>query len=232
MKAKIYKAVVFDLFGTLVGTFSSSAHDIVLENMAKTLGVEIGAFAQLFDYDMRKAREMGNFPSIEENIKVACKQMGVNPSATTIDKAARHRFDFMKDALDPRNDAIQTIVQIKSKGYKTGLISDCSPEVPMLWSETPFAKIVDVPIFSCEVGIKKPDQRIYKLLCDRLGVKPEECLYIGDGDSSELEGAIEVGMDPVLIRIKGEDAYDRDRPLVDHWKGKKISVLSDIMQFV
>jgi len=232
MKSKNYKAVVFDLFGTLVSTFSSSMHDIVLENMAKMLDVPNDAFAKLFDYDMRAAREMGDFASIEENIKIACKQLGVNPGTTTIEKAAIYRFDFMENALAPRKDAIQTMVQIRSKGHKIGLISDCSPEVPVLWSASPFAKIVDVPIFSCEVGIKKPDQGIYNLLCDRLGVKPTECLYVGDGDSFELEGALEAGMDPVLIRVEGEDTYDRDRPLAANWKGKKISVISDIMQFV
>jgi putative hydrolase of the HAD superfamily len=112
------------------------------------------------------------------------------------------------------------------------LISDCSPEVPVLWSKTPFAKLIDVPIFSCEVGIKKPDQEIYRLLCDRLGAAPGECLYVGDGDSFELEGALEAGMTPILIRVAGEDEYDRDRPSADAWNGEQISELSGILQFV
>jgi putative hydrolase of the HAD superfamily len=232
MKSKNYKAIVFDLFGTLVTTFSSRAHDIVLFNMAKALGVPDGAFAKLFDYDMRTAREIGDFPTIEENIEAACNQLGENPTATAIGEAAGYRFDFMRNALVPRNDALETIDQIRLKGYVIGLISDCSPEVPIMWSKTPFAKIIDVPIFSCEVGIKKPDQRIYNLLCDQLGVKPNECLYVGDGDSSELEGASVAGMDPVLFRAKGEDEHDRDRPLVDSWKGKKVSQLSDVLRLV
>jgi putative hydrolase of the HAD superfamily len=162
----------------------------------------------------------------------ACNLLGINPKPSDIGKAAKFRYEFMERSLIPRKDAVETINQIKTKGYVTGLISDGSPEVPILWSKTPFVKIIDVPIFSCEVGIKKPDREIYPLLCDRLGVQPNECLYVGDGDSSELEGALGVGMDPVLIRVKDEDEHDRDRPLANTWKGKKISGLSDVLQFI
>ena len=229
---KKYKAIVFDLFGTLVGTFSSSAHDIVLENMAATLGVPDRAFASLFDYDMRKARELGAYASIEGNIEIACNQLGLNPTAAAIEEAAKYRYDFMEKALVPRGDAVQTLAQIRAKGYAIGLLSDCSPEVPQLWPNTPFVGIIDVPVFSCEVGLKKPDPGIYKLLCERLGLGAEACLYVGDGDSLELEGALGVGMDPVLIRVQGEDEDDRDRPLADKWQGKKVSKLSDVLQFV
>lgn len=227
-----YKAVIFDLFGTLVGTFLSSTHDLVLDKMAKALGVQDEAFAKLFDYDMRFDRETGKYSTIEENIKRACNLLGKNPKPTDIAKAAKSRFEFMERSLLPRKDAIQTINRIKTKGYVTGLISDCSPEVPVLWPKTPFAKIIDVSVFSCEVGIKKPDQRIYQILCNKLAIEPGECLYIGDGDSSELEGALEVGMEPVLIRVKGEDDHDRDRPLADTWNGRKVFSLSDVLQYL
>jgi putative hydrolase of the HAD superfamily len=227
-----YKAVVFDLYGTLVGTFSSSAHDLVLNKMANILGVENKAFAKLFDYDMRYAREMGQFSTTGENIKSICTMLGVNPGIADLEKAAECRLEFTERSLLPRNDAIQTIHQIKSKGYAIGLISDCSPEVPILWPKTPFATLVHKAVFSCEVKIKKPDPRIYQLLCEQLEVEPGECLYVGDGDSSELEGALEVGMDPVLVRVPGEGDYDRDRPSANLWNGKKVSGLSDILQYV
>lgn len=227
-----YKAVVFDLFGTLVGTFSSNAHDLVLNEMAKILGLEYEAFARLFDCDMRYAREMGKYATLEENIESVCILLGVNPGGNAIEKAAKCRMEFTERSLLPRSDAIQTLNQIKSKGYAIGLISDCSPEVPIVWPKTPFAKLVQVPVFSCEVGIKKPDQRIYQILCEKLKIEPGECLYVGDGDSSELAGALEVGMDPVLIRVQGENDHDRDRPVVDSWNGKKVSSLSDILQYI
>jgi putative hydrolase of the HAD superfamily len=227
-----YSAVIFDLFGTLVNTFSSSDHDLVLAEMAKVLGVQYDAFAQLFDYDMRYDREVGEYSSIEENIKRACNLLGETPKPADVSKAVKFRYEFMEQSLIPRKDAIRTINQMKVKGYIIGLISDCSPEVPVLWLKTPFANVIDVPIFSCEVGIKKPDPRIYQIMCEKLEAEPNECLYIGDGDSSELEGALDMGMEPVLIRVKGEDDHDRDRPLADKWDGKKVTSISDVLQYI
>ena len=227
-----YKAVVFDLFGTLVRTFSSREHDVVLDRMARVLGVESATFARIFDNDMRGAREMGEYATIEENIEVACNQIGVKPKPEDIQQAAVYRYEFMKKALLPREDAIETLNRIKAKGLAVGLISDCSPEVPVIWDETPFAKLIDVAVFSCEVGIKKPSRKIYRMLCERLGVDGQESLYVGDGDSSELEGALGLGMEPVLIRVKGEEEQDRDRPLVEEWEGKRISALREVLKYV
>jgi putative hydrolase of the HAD superfamily len=231
-KNRRYKAIVFDLFGTLVGTFSSSAHDVVLANMSNILGIESETFAQLFDYDMRTAREVGEFSTIEENIEDACHQLGIMTKSESVKKAAKYRYDFMERALLPRTDAIRTLNQIKSMGCAIGLISDCSPEVPVLWPRTQLAKVIDVPVFSCEVGMKKPDKKIYQYLCERLKIELKECLYVGDGDSAELEGALDVGMDPVLIRVDGEDEYDRDRPLADTWNGKRITVLQEVLKYL
>jgi putative hydrolase of the HAD superfamily len=227
-----YRAVIFDLFGTLVSTFSSSVHDLVLNKMAKILGADYKAFRVLFDYDMRYAREVGKYSTIEENIETACRVLGVEPKSEEVEKAVKCRFEFMERSLLPRSDAIQTINQLKLRGYAIGLISDCSPEVPIVWPRTPFAKCVDESVFSCEVGIKKPDPRIYQILCKKLEVEPKVCLYIGDGDSSELEGALEVGMTPILIRVEGEDEYDRDRPSADSWSGEKVSRLTEVLQYL
>ena len=47
---------------------------------------------------------------------------------------------------------------------------------------------------SCELGMKKPDNAIFQKCMKDLEVLPEECLYIGDGGSFELEAARLLGM--------------------------------------
>jgi putative hydrolase of the HAD superfamily len=59
--------------------------------------------------------------------------------------------------------------------------------------------LFDTVLFSCEVKLKKPDRRIYELCAQRLGVEPDECLYVGNGGSDELAGARRAGMTPVLL---------------------------------
>ena len=55
----------------------------------------------------------------------------------------------------------------------------------------------DVALISFEQGICKPDLNLYKKMTEELGVKSEECLYVGDGGSKELFAAREAGMHPV-----------------------------------
>ena len=61
------------------------------------------------------------------------------------------------------------------------LISMCAPDTPELWRAGPLAGYVDVEVFSSEVGLRKPQPEIYLLECERLGVEPGACLYVGDG---------------------------------------------------
>ena len=63
------------------------------------------------------------------------------------------------------------------------------------------------------------------LACERLGVEPSDCLFIGDGGSGELTGATTVGMDAVLIRAQ-DDTENGDR---EDWRGVKISSVSEVL---
>ena len=134
--------------------------------------------------------------------------------------------------LVPRHDTLETLQELRSAGYKIGLISDCTAEVPLLWPETPFVQLIDVPIFSCAVHLKKPDPRIYLLACERLEVVPQRCLFVGDGGSRELNGATAVGMDAIMIRMEHEDTYDVHRLEADVWEGSSVITLKNILPFV
>jgi len=226
-----YSAVIFDLFGTLVDDFSFTEYQRMLSEMAVAVSVAREDLERLW-VDTFEARTKGRFATIEANIEHICVALGVNANADQVKAAATTRRDFTRRSLAPKPDAVQTLARLKASGYKTGLISDCSPEVPALWLDTPFARLVDVPIFSAAVGIKKPDPRIYDLACERLGVNPQDCLYVGDGSSRELTGASQVGMHAVLISVAYEevfDSYDAYRREARDWKGPVISTLNDVL---
>ena len=76
------------------------------------------------------------------------------------------------------------------------------------WGESAFAGLVDDAVFSCSVGLVKPDARIYRLAAERLGLEPAEYLFVGDGANDELAGAERAGMKAVLIlRPEQEEPY-------------------------
>ena len=65
------------------------------------------------------------------------------------------------------------------------------------WPACSIRNLVDAAVFSCDVGLLKPDPEIYCLACRRLEVSPEDCLFVGDGSSDELNGASGVRMRPL-----------------------------------
>jgi len=226
-----YRAVIFDLFGTLVPNMSLSEHRAVLTRMAHVLSAPPDDFAQLW-FDTFNERSTGIFRSPDDNVEYICRTLGVSVNETQVKLATRIRFDYAVQSMIPRPDAIETLSHLKFEGCKTGLISDCSAEVPAIWKDTPFVELINVAIFSCSVGVKKPDPRIYHLAMEKMVVEPEKCLYIGDGSSQELTGAAQVGMYPVLLCSPDESSSDAHWIDREEWEGPSISSLRDVLTLV
>ena len=50
-----------------------------------------------------------------------------------------------------------------------------------------------------EVGVRKPDARIFKLACERLEVPPQEVLMVGDNLGADVQGALGAGLQAVYV---------------------------------
>jgi putative hydrolase of the HAD superfamily len=228
-----YKAVIFDLFGTLVDVFSRQEYERVLAEMVSILKAPYDEFYKIW-LQTANQRSTGVFRNLEENIEFICRELKISVSDSQLKLARQVRLNFVVRALKPKKDAIKVLSYLKSEGCRTGLISNCSTEPPFLWQDTPFAPLIDVAIFSSTAGLQKPDPRIYHMATEHLSVEPEYCLYIGDGDSHELTGALKVGMHPVLIRNPGENGIDviRVNAEVEKWDGPVISSLKEVLNLL
>ncbi len=182
-------------------------------------------------HEVRRGRPVCPAPG-RPDIEYICKELGVPADGTKIGLSAQIRFDFISKTMKPQPDTLKTLSCLKSQGFRIGLISNCSPETPVIWRDSPFIPLFDVALFSSCVGLKKPDPHIYQLATEQLAVKPENCLYIGDGDSQELTGAAQVGMHPVLIRLAGEDATQPHLVNREMWDSPVISSLTEVLDLV
>lgn len=228
-----YAAVVFDLFGTLVDKFSLAEHRKILQQMASAVSAPPDDFTRLW-FDTYDERGMGIFQSYEANIEYMCQKLGVKTDNSRLTLAVKINREGGARLIKPRPHATELLSYLKKENYKTGLISDCGVEIPKIFNNMPFAPLIDVAVFSCLVGMQKPDPRIYQLTAERLAVKPGDCLYIGDGDSNELTGALQAGMHPALIRNPTEERTDVYRTYFegDDWQGSVISSLREVMALV
>jgi HAD superfamily hydrolase (TIGR01509 family) len=140
---------------------------------------------------------------------------GVDSAAAA--RGVEIRPGITRRALVPVDGAVETLAELRSRGLCLGLISNCSGDECDLWEESPFGGLFDAAALSAAVGICKPDARIYRLALDRLGVRPEETLFVGDGHSGELGGAEAAGMRAVQI-----ESYHP-------WDGERIAAIPDVL---
>ncbi len=224
-----YKAIIFDLYGTLVGNFSRQVYDEVQVQMAKVLSVSYPKFWQTAV--TLKDRSLGEF-TFAENIEEICHRLNVKADKTQIEKTFALHHEFTRDSLIPEPEVLEGLDRLKRSGLLLGLITNCNSSVPMLFPQSPLAKYINIPVFSCDEHLKKPTRRIYEIACERLNVKPHECIYVGDGSNEELTGAAEVGMYPILKRTDLADVYDPHRSDVENWQGPTIDEISELSHIV
>ncbi|MBR2826911.1 MAG: HAD family hydrolase [Erysipelotrichaceae bacterium] len=97
------------------------------------------------------------------------------------------------------DDAVSTLDYLKKK-YRLGIVTNGVTysqrlKIRNCHIEDYFEHIV----VSEDAGIKKPDPGIFEYACRQFGLKPEECLYIGDMISNDVYGAVKAGMKAIWI---------------------------------
>lgn len=92
-------------------------------------------------------------------------------------------------ALEVYPEMIDALRRVKDCGFKTGCITNNMPshDSETMVSDPKAMEVVaetfalfDHVIESSKVGIRKPEPRIYELMCEALGVAPEQCVFIDD----------------------------------------------------
>lgn len=218
------RAVVFDLFGTLIDDSPPPAYREFLAATAHHLGADPERFAAVWT-----AHDVARFTGpIEECFEAICSELGVSDRAR-LEDALAYRVEHMRKILVPRPDAEETLRRLRGRGFLLGMISNASGEVSGLWAETPFAGLFDTALFSADEGLMKPDRRLYERMAERLGVAAHECLFVGDGAYRELQGAAAAGMTPVLIRAP-YDEWEHEGTI--GWEGPRVSSLSEVLALV
>lgn len=102
------------------------------------------------------------------------------------------------------NDGFLDFIKGVSKDYKLAIISNDSSR----WSEYLRKKFdinqyFDVISISGDLKIQKPDERIYRLTIEQLGVNAEDCVYVDDRETN-LAAAERVGMKAILLGSRTE----------------------------
>jgi putative hydrolase of the HAD superfamily len=87
---------------------------------------------------------------------------------------------------------------LRDRGLKTGLVANSWPDPGRILrgdvERFGLAGLLDVTVFSDDVGVRKPEPAIFMHACDALGVEPAAVLFVGDNLVTDVQGAANVGM--------------------------------------
>ena len=187
------KAVIFDMFETLVTHFDSPVY--MAKQICADIGVAEAKFREIWD-TTDDHRTLGT-KSLEEVIEAILKANNCY-SCELFEMVIRKRKQSKVECFNHiHSEIIPMLTAIKKMKIKVGLITNCYFEERDVIQDSELFDYFDAVCMSCELGIKKPNVKIFHKCTDTLGVASEECLYVGDGGSLELETARALGMHPV-----------------------------------
>jgi putative hydrolase of the HAD superfamily len=96
-------------------------------------------------------------------------------------------------------DVLPVLRRLRDANLKLGVISNFEQWLGRLLARLGIAGLLDVQVISGVEGVEKPDPAIFRLALDRTGLRPDQCVYVGDNPVFDTTPAEALGMKGVLI---------------------------------
>ncbi len=157
--------------------------------------------------------------SADRYLRYVLQELGV-ADAATIDKVAEWRRTYNRpvgvwNTADPQ--APDALALVRQAGLRAAVISNSNGSVRSILNSLELTTHLDFVIDSAEVGVEKPDPRIFQLALAEARVVHAEAAYIGDLYSIDVRGARAAGMRAVLLDPGG------------HWGARDCPTAPDLM---
>jgi putative hydrolase of the HAD superfamily len=202
------KAVLFDLYKTLVDIETDEHRPDVWERLARflryrRLPCDPGALYHGF-FDMAKRSQEDSSEAHPEVdvlgiFRVLLRQLSYDGPEVFVAEVAQlfRALTMIHFGLYP--DTIATLEALHGR-FIVGLVSDAQrvflePELEM----TGLPRLLDIMIVSSDHGFHKPDPRMFTLALGRLDIKPEEAVYVGDNLHRDIGGAQSASVRAILV---------------------------------
>lgn len=124
------------------------------------------------------------------------------------------------------DDSIPVLEELRSKGYRTAIVSNTPWGSPGdIWrGEVRRHRLggkTDLTVFCTDAGWRKPARQIFDYALEKLGLRPEDCLFVGDDPRWDIAGPRAIGMGAILLdregkmQDSGEDSISNLAQLMD-----------------
>ena len=136
-------------------------------------------------------------PAVGVPYEELLRELGVEDPDAFID--AEH--EVWRPAHQMLGSAQAMLDALRGRGLKTGLVANSWPEPSRVLrrdvEDAGLAELLDVLVFSADVGVRKPHPEIFLHALRELEVDPLDAMFVGDGLATDVQGAAEVGMTTV-----------------------------------
>jgi putative hydrolase of the HAD superfamily len=204
------KAIFFDVGHTLI-TPSPSLEEVVkevlgeegievsLELLRKTAPIVDAYYNELYekDGDVWASRE-GAVWLWEELYGFWMRKLGVSERAYELGRKIYDAFG-VGGRWKSFADVPQVLKELQERGMILGVISNWDERLSQILSEIGLGDFFNFILASAEVGMAKPDRRIFQRALRLAGVSPQEAVHVGDHLLADVEGPLKVGISPILI---------------------------------
>lgn len=124
-------------------------------------------------------------------------------------------YSHIRSFAQPFPETVEILRKLKARGVKLAIVTNITPELlehqKKKVAALGIADLFDAIVYSAELGIHKPDKRIFDHAAALLGVSNGECLFVGDDPDSDVTGARCAGMEVVwLDRWQEDDRFNGD----------------------
>ena len=182
------RAVLFDMGGAIVRT----EYQAPRQHLAERLGMEYDDLVKIvFDSDSGYKASIGAITAEEHWASVLKKLKRPAPEMDAI----RHEF-FAGDIID--RTLVDFLRSLRGK-YKTGIISNAWGDLREYIVREKFEDAFDYMIISAEVGVAKPDVKIYQIALEQVGVSPKEMVFVDDF-AVNIKGCEKLGIKGILFK--------------------------------
>jgi HAD superfamily hydrolase (TIGR01549 family) len=230
-RASKHRAIIFDLFDTLVLFNPQKVPTTVVngQTIRSTAPISFQVFQQHYptisfpqyqealgtvSTDIAREREetLREIHS-EERFRRLFVRLGITDGNETLEQRQAVMLAHMH-ALGAATECPaqhrELLTQLREHGYILGVLSnfDHTPTAQKLLHNYGLAKFFAVIAISADLGWRKPKLAVFLHVIERLGIRPEEGLFVGDSWTADVLGSAAVGLTPVWVNRKGQPIPD------------------------
>lgn len=213
------RAVIFDLDNTLYDY--DALNDMAVRNAGMWLcgqtGISYEAFGRAFEEGRRRTKASMRDCASQHNRMIYFQKttelLKLNPIRYSLELYETY-WGYMLAHMTPVPYVEELIRRLRAEKIKIAICTDLTAHIQhRKLRKLMIADYVDVFVSSEEAGVEKPDAAIFEMVIRKLGIAPDEALYVGDSYEKDVIGAGNAGMRPVWFnphKKVAEGTEDRD----------------------